>query len=126
MKTSIPKPTVFLLKQDTATTHTISEICESQEINVKSFDSTQALIKALGSEAPFILIASSSADSVDKSSMSLQDIKAIKNELPIIVLGDPSDLNGAVTAIKAGAIDYIEKPVFSGRLKEHFRQLIRL
>lgn len=92
---------------------------------MKSFDSMQTLIDALNSEVPAILIASSSADNVENSSSTLLDIKAINNELPIIVLGDPSDLNGAVTAIKAGAIDYIEKPVISGRLKEHFRQLIR-
>ncbi len=125
MKTSKPKATVFLLKQDAATTGTISEICENQQLGMQSFDSTQTLIEALNGETPSVLIASSSADSVEKSSSSLLDIKAINKELPIIVLGDPSDLNGAVTAIKAGAIDYIEKPVIAGRLKEHFRQLIR-
>ena len=125
MNTNAPKATVFLLEQDTATTHTISEICEGQQLGLKSFESTQSLLQALGNEQPFILITSSTADKTDRNLESLQDIRAAQHDLPIVVLGDPSDLNGAVTAIKAGAIDYIEKPVISGRLREHFRQLIR-
>ena len=54
----------------------------------------------------------------------LAEIQQREPSLPVIVLGEHSNVSSAVESIRAGALDYIEKPVYSGRLVEHFNMLV--
>ena len=55
----------------------------------------------------------------------MDELTRRETPLPVIILGDHNDVSSAVAAIKAGAIDYIEKPTIYGRLAEHLNQVLK-
>ncbi|WP_330926885.1 response regulator [Candidatus Sororendozoicomonas aggregata] len=116
--------TVYLLEQDTDITETIRSLCEEKSLMLECFQTSSALINAVHKKAPACVIVAN-----DKPcGQALGLLSTLNNEestIPVIILGDHSDVASAVAGIKAGAIDYIEKPVIYGRLAEHFNQFIK-
>ncbi len=47
------------------------------------------------------------------------------NQAPVIILGLHNDFTSAVAAIKAGALDFIEKPTIYGRLAERLNTVVK-
>ena len=116
--------TVYLLEQDTDITDTIRILCNEKSLMLECFQADSALIEAVHNKAPACVIVAN-----DKPyGQALGLLSSLNNEestIPVIILGDHSDVASAVAGIKAGAIDYIEKPVIYGRLAEHFNQFTK-
>ncbi len=116
--------TVYLLEQDTAITDTIRSLCEEKSLSLHCFQSDNELLEAIESTQPLCIIAAN-----DKPRGQALTLLTLLNNrevpTPVIILGHHSDVASAVAAIKAGAIDYIEKPTIYGRLSEHFNQVIK-
>ncbi len=116
--------TVYLLEQDTDITETIRSLCDEKSLMLECFQTSSALIDAVHKRSPACVIVANDKPCGQALGLlsSLNDKESI---IPVIILGDHSDIASAVAAIKAGAIDYIEKPVIYGRLAEHFNQFIK-
>lgn len=56
----------------------------------------------------------------------IEDIHAIDDNLPVVVLSKLKSLEGAVVAMKAGAHDYLTYPVDAGKLNHTIANAIRL
>ncbi len=116
--------TVYLLEQDTAITDTIRSLCEEKSLSLHCFQSDNDLLKAIESAQPSCIVAAN--DRPTGQALDLLGLLGSRQEnVPVIILGHHSDVASAVAAIKAGAIDYIEKPTIYGRLSEHFNQVVR-
>ena len=113
---------VYLLEQDTDITETINTLCNEKSLLLHCFNSSNELLAAALSEQPSCIIAANK----NGQALSLMDELANHEQtVPVIILGDHNDVSSAVAAIKAGAIDYIEKPTIYGRLAEHLNQVIK-
>ena len=116
------KATVYLLEHDTGITDTIRGLCNEKAMQLKCFSSKHELLGAVEGQAPMCIVAAN--DQPDGQAIRLlEDLDGQYLQVPVIILGGHSDVSAAVAAIKAGAVDYIEKPIVYGRLAEHFSQI---
>ncbi len=116
------KATVYLLEQDTNVTDTIRGLCDEKSMRLECFNSSSELLMAMQGVHPDCIIAANEKESEEAVQL-LEALNEGEYDIPVIILGQHNDMHTAVAAIKAGAIDYIEKPVIYGRLAEHFNQI---
>lgn len=115
--------TVYLLERDTGITNTIRSLCDEKSMLLECFESGQELLHAVEGSTPACIVAANN-EPVGQALTLMEALDTHHHNIPVIILGDHSDVSSAVAAIKAGAIDYIEKPVIYGRLAEHFNQAL--
>ncbi|OQX34468.1 MAG: hypothetical protein B0D91_12440 [Oceanospirillales bacterium LUC14_002_19_P2] len=115
--------TVYLLDEDTAVRDTVNSLCTSRQLQMQHFTCAQQLIAQLDENQPAFLITAYQVSDMLVTDL-LAEIQQREPSLPVIVLGEHSNVSSAVEFIRAGALDYIEKPVYSGRLVEHFNMLV--
>ena len=115
-------PCVFLLEYDQSIAQIINNLCSRANLMLCHFQSWDLLESQLHTQTPCCLIISTTQDDSDTKAR-ISHITDTHNHLPVIVLGQSQNLTEAVASIKAGAIDYIEKPVITGRLAQHIANL---
>jgi two-component system, LuxR family, response regulator FixJ len=76
---------------------------------VRSFGSGQEFLASLVTAVPACVIADSQLPDMAGLAL-LKELRARGLKVPTILLASEADINGAVTAMRAGAIDVIEKP----------------
>ncbi|MGI9280623.1 MAG: response regulator [Endozoicomonas sp.] len=118
------KATVYLLEQDTNVTDTIRGLCDEKSMLLECFSNNNELLTAMQGVNPDCIIAANEKESEEAIQL-LEALNEGEHDIPVIILGHHNDVHTAVAVIKAGAVDYIEKPVIYGRLAEHFNQVIR-
>ncbi|CAM3691617.1 response regulator [Parendozoicomonas haliclonae] len=109
---------VFLVDTDSGVAQTVHALCQNQNLTLIHFQCWDAMESHLKATHPCFLIVSDSSDASDTHSQ-ISRLTLQHTTLPVIVLGQQHNLTAAVASIQAGAIDYIEKPAFSGRLQAH-------
>ena len=115
---------VYLLEKDTEITKIIHKLCNEKSLQLHCFDSDNELLDAVKAEQPSCII--SANDQPKGQALSLMDeLASHELEIPVIILGGHNDVASAVAAIKAGALDYIEKPTIYGRLAENLNQVMK-
>lgn len=115
---------VYLLEQDFGTTETIRSLCHEKSLHLICFSSHFELLNALKADQPSCIIAAN--DQPHGQALNLmQDLASENHQVPVIILGHHNDVSSAVAAIKAGAVDYIEKPTIYGRLAEQLNLVVK-
>jgi two-component system, LuxR family, response regulator FixJ len=101
--------TVFIVDDDAAVRDSIRVLLESAALKVRCFASAKIFLADAASSALGCLIADIRMP--DMSGLELQqELNARHIKLPVIVITGHGDVPLAVRAMKAGAIDFIEKP----------------
>ncbi len=113
---------VYLLEQDNEIKETIRGLCDEKSLHLKVFHQHNELLSAIKNLTPGCIVVASEEQG-DRVLELVRHISENAKGVPVVVLGTHNDLNTAVAVIKLGAVDYIEKPVISGRLAEHFNQI---
>ncbi|MDD7805255.1 MAG: response regulator [Endozoicomonas sp. (ex Botrylloides leachii)] len=116
---------VYLLEQDTGIADTVRNLCAEKSLTLKRFKSTKDLLVAMTATASPACVIAANDQPTGQALEILEKLEIQKPEVPVIILGHHSDIASAVAVIKAGAIDYIEKPRIYGRLAEHLNQFIK-
>lgn len=107
---------VYIVDDDEAVLDALRLYLESKGLLVQGFSSGEALLQALGSDVlPVCLVAD-----VRLPGMSGLDLQQELNRraaaFPTILITGHGDVTMAVAAIKAGALDFVEKPFDEKRL----------
>ena len=90
---------------------------------MSAFENPDSLLQKLNEEKPQCIVAE--AQFVNKDNYRLViDTHRKTPDLPIILLAVRSDISAAVRALRAGATDYIEKPVVDRLLIESVQRAI--
>ncbi len=101
--------TVFVVDDDAAVRDSIAELVESVGLRAEGYGSALAFLDAFGSERPGCLVLD-----VRMAEMSGLELQQRLNEsgagLPVIMLTGHGDVPMAVEAMKAGAVDFLQKP----------------
>ena len=104
-----PEPTVFVIDDDNAVRHFLRGLIASVNLRVEAFASAQEFLAAYRSSSPGCLLLDIRMPGM--SGLELQQELSVRGiDLPVIVLTGHGDVQVAVHAMKAGAVDFIEKP----------------
>ena len=104
------EPTVFIVDDDPEIRRSLQWLIESVDLPVRVFASAQEFLDTYDSECPGCLVLDVRMPGM--SGLDLQrHLQSEDIRIPIIIVTAHGDVPMAVRAIKAGAIDFIEKPV---------------
>ena len=104
-----PEPTVFVIDDDKAVRHFLRGLIASVNLRVEAFASAQEFLAAYRSSSPGCLLLDIRMPGM--SGLELQQELSVRGiDLPVIVLTGHGNVQVAVHAMKAGAVDFIEKP----------------
>jgi len=100
---------VYVVDDDEAVRHSLELLLQSVERNVRTFSSAQSFLDNYDSSKPGCLILDVRMPEI--SGLELQRLLNEKNlRIPTIIITGHGDVPLAVRAMKAGAVDVIEKP----------------
>jgi FixJ family two-component response regulator len=112
---NITKPTVFIVDDDSAVRDSLSLMIEQENIKVCAFDSAEAFLNAYQPESGGCAIVDIRMSGMD--GMELHQLLLARHVLlPIIFLTGHGDIPLSVQAMKAGAVDFLTKPVTRDKL----------
>jgi len=102
-------PLVYLVDPDPAVQRSVKKLLGALGATTETFQSARELLAALPRNVPSCIIAE--ARLPDMSGLTLlQELRARGLAVPVILLSSDADVTSAVTAMRAGALDFIEKP----------------
>ena len=103
-------PTVFLIDDDDALRDVMREVAEQAGRPVQAFASCEAFLEVYRPGREGCLLVDARLPGLGGIAL-LQRLKAENYALPSIVITGHGEVSMAVEAMKAGAIDFIEKPI---------------
>lgn len=114
------KTTVFVVDNDPAVRDSLTLLLEEEDIAVESFASAEAFLAASRAEPRSCAIVDINMPGMD--GMRLQEELSKRGALlPVIFLTGHGNIPLSVRAIKAGAVDFLTKPVTGAALLESVR-----
>ena len=111
MNTSNPNPTevVYVVDDDEAVRDSLQWLLEGKNYRVICFDAAETFLARFDAREVACLVADIRMDGM--SGLELQDrLIELKSPLPIVFITGHGDVPMAVSTMKKGAIDFIEKP----------------
>ena len=123
--TASPQPlgTVFVVDDDEAVRDSIRWLLESSNYKVELFDSGESFMTYYQPDQVGVLLLDVRMNGM--SGLEVQDhLIARKSDLPIIMLTAYGDVQMAVTALKKGAVDFIEKPFDHAALRQLVEKML--
>jgi FixJ family two-component response regulator len=115
--------TVFVVDDDAAVRKSLSLLVQSVQLPVETYETAQAFLDTYDPSRPGCLVLDLRMPGV--SGLELQQRLASQNvPLPVIFISAHGDLPTAVAAMRAGALDFLEKPFRSQVLLDRIHQAL--
>ena len=122
---ALSEPTVFIVDDDDGVRDALRILLESMDIKVASFDSVQAFLDAYTPEQPGCLVLDVRLPRM--SGLELQEYLAKQgSHIPIIFISGHGNVSMAVRTMKAGAVDFLEKPFDDQMLLDSIQRAVEL
>ena len=118
-------PTIFLIDDDDALRDVLRLVVEQEGRTVEAFASCEAFLEAYRPGRKGCLLVDALLPGLGGIAL-LQKLKAEQRALPAIVITGHGEVSIAVEAMKAGAIDFIEKPVRRDQLLASIERALEL
>ncbi len=119
------EPTVFIVDDDPAVRESLELLLQSRGIGTRSFPDARTFLDAYHSGLRGCLLVDVRMPGL--SGLDLQTrLTEVNSTLPVIVMSGHGDVPMAVRAIKAGALDFLEKPFDTHALVELVRRGLEL
>jgi len=118
--------TVYIIDDDEAVCDSIKELLESVELEAETFSSAQSFLQSYkpGVATGCIVL---DVRMAEMSGLSLQEkLNKMNIRIPIIFITGHGDIDMAVGALKAGAVDFIQKPYHEQNLLESINTALEL
>lgn len=103
-------PTVFVIDDQQAVRHALGEMLQVFGYSVETFDSADSFLLALTEPKTGCIVADVRMPGMDGIEL-VRELSRRNVPLPVVLISGHADVPMAVAAIKAGAEDFIEKPV---------------
>jgi RNA polymerase sigma factor (sigma-70 family) len=118
-------PTVFVVDDDPAMRRSLTWLIESVGLRVSTFSTAEHFLAEYDRQRPGCLVLDVRMPGM--SGLELQDELARRDlRIPTIVLTGHAEVAMAVRAVKAGAVDFIEKPFSHQQLLDRVRQALEV
>jgi len=106
---SVPtRPIIAVIEADAADRRMLCSLLSPLNAEIRDFDSAESYLAARNG-APGCLITEVALPGMSGLDL-LRLLRAAGMTPPIILLGEEADVHAAVTAMREGAVDFIEKP----------------
>jgi two-component system response regulator FixJ len=102
-------PLVCLVDPDPATQRDVHALFATLGAEVRVYGNAREFLASLPREVPVCVIAESRLPDLTGLAL-LQELRARGLSMPTILLSSAGDVTGAVAAMRAGALDFVEKP----------------
>ncbi len=119
----MPEPTVFVVDDDAQVRESLCWLINSVGLEVESYASAREFLDRYDREEPGCLILDLRMPGMGGLQLQ-QQLTAQGVIIPIIMISAYGDVPAAVQAMKAGAVDFIEKPFTDQLLLERVHQAI--
>jgi two-component system response regulator FixJ len=117
------EPTIFIVDDDDAVRDSLRLLLETEGYRTADFASARAFLDAYETGRPGCLVAD--VRMPDMNGLELQEAVAARRlGVPVIIVTGHADVPMAVRAMKAGAIDFIEKPFVDTAILEAVRRAL--
>ena len=100
---------VHLIDDDDGVRQSLAFLLASAGLAVRVYESASAFIEALGTLQPGCIVSDVRMPGTDGLQL-LRRLQALRVHSPVIIITGHADVSLAVEAMKAGAVDFIEKP----------------
>ena len=112
---------IFLVDDDAAVCHALSVFLDASGYNVRTFSSAESFLKEVAGVSEGVMLLDQRMTGM--SGLELQTELARRGiDLPIIFISGHGDVRMSVKAVKAGAIDFLEKPFSNEDLLASIRE----
>ncbi len=119
------EPIVYVVDDDEAVCEALRCLLESQGLRTETYTSAEAFLAACRPGQPGCLVLDVRMRGM--SGMELHSRLAEEElQLPVIIISGHGDIPMAVRAIKAGALDFLEKPVSDALLVQRIRAALQV
>ncbi len=108
-------PTIFVIDDQSSVRHAIGEMLSVFGFAVELFDSAAAFLDAVKAPRPGCVVADVRMPGMDGIAL-VSEMARRELAIPIILVSGHADVPMAVAGIKAGADDFIEKPIDDAKL----------
>jgi FixJ family two-component response regulator len=117
-------PTVFVIDDDPAVRKSLRLLIQSVNLPVETYESGQEFLDRIDGSRPGCVILDLRMPGI--SGLELQQRLAVRHiTMPIIFISGHGDLPSAVSAMRAGAVDFLEKPFRGQALLDRVHQALR-
>jgi len=118
------EPTVFIVDDDAAVLDSIAELVMSVGLRAATFRSAQEFRETFNPEQPGCLVLD--VRMAHTSGPALQDeLNTIGARIPIVFISGHGDIAVAIKTIKAGAVDFVQKPYREQQLLDSINEALR-
>jgi FixJ family two-component response regulator len=118
------EPTVFIVDDDAAVLDSVAELVSSVGLRAVTFRSAQEFRAGYNPEHPGCLVLD--VRMAHTSGPALQDeLNAIGARIPIVFISGHGDIAVAIKTIKAGAVDFVQKPYHDQQLLDSINEALR-
>jgi FixJ family two-component response regulator len=118
-----PQPIVFVVDDDESVREALGGLIRSAGWKVEVFASAREFLARPPADAPSCLVLDLQLP--DLSGLDLQrQMAEERHEIPIVFISGHGDIPTSVKAMKAGAIEFLTKPLVDGDVLESVRQAI--
>jgi two-component system response regulator FixJ len=108
-------PTMFVIDDQEAVRKALAELLQVFGFNVETYESAEMFLKTLSAPRPGCVVADVRMPGMDGIEL-VRELARRATPLPVILISGHADVPMAVAGIKAGAEDFIEKPVDDAHL----------
>ena len=117
------EPTVFIVDDDEAVRDSIYELALSVGLKAQTFRSALEYLDALDIARPGCLVLD--VRMARMSGLALRDrLDALGARIPIVFISAHGDIGMAVAAVKAGAVDFVQKPYHEQQLLDAINEAL--
>ncbi len=106
---------VFVVDHDAHVRSALRRLLEANGLRAEAFADGAAFLRVYQRQDNACLLADTALSDLGGLSLLLQ-LGAAQDPMPVIMMTDSSDIGLAVSAMKAGAVDFIEKPIGGAEL----------
>ena len=119
----MPNNTVIVVDDDADVRDSLEALLKSAGFEARLFESGAALLASFRPEEAGCIVADIRMPDMDGLTLQAK-LTERKNTLPVIIITGHGDVPLAVRAMKAGALDFIEKPFDDDRLLDSVRRAL--
>ena len=110
VKQTVTKPTIFLVDDDASVLKALSRVLREEGWSVETFESAEAFLARSDQKAEGCIVLDVTMPGLDGLELQRR-LAAAGESLPIVFVSGHGDIPMSVQAIKAGATDFLTKPV---------------
>jgi two-component system, LuxR family, response regulator FixJ len=119
----LPSPTVVVVDDDDQVRESLAALIQSMDLEVQCFASGQEFLDSYSADQPGCIVLDLRMPQL--SGLDVIDELASRNiQSPVIMISGHGDIPAAVSAMKAGAVDFFEKPYRGTALVESVRRAL--